>query len=64
MLDSGSDESLGDLGIDVGEGVGGLVHAVEGGGISDEVGAGMSSGAQIAMLMGGDGVEHLARDVP
>ena len=63
MVDRGGDEPIGDLGVDVVERVGRLVHVVERDGIGHEVGRRMSAGAQEAPGDALDRGERLDGDV-
>ncbi len=58
------DEPLGDLGVDVGERVSVLVDVVERRRRAEQSGRWMARRAQEAVLVGGDGIERLAGDVP
>ena len=49
MLGGAGDEPLDDLGIDVGEAIGGFVDVVEAGRRADEVGTRVARGAQVAV---------------
>ena len=64
VLERRRDEALGDLGVDVGEPVGGLVQLVERDRIGNEVGTRVPAGAQVTALDATDGGERFGGDLP